>query len=113
MRSGLGGLIADLAERAVVRVERLMVCVEWPHWPLPRRASFRLRNAASDRATATAIPAFAVEVGSGTAVETIQEPLTNPEAVNSTLSQAARGFRQPRGIPRPKIFSTTRRAGSD
>ena len=26
-RSGLGGLIADLAERALVRVERLLVCV--------------------------------------------------------------------------------------
>jgi hypothetical protein len=35
--SGLGGLIADLAERALVRVERLLVCVEWPHWPLPAR----------------------------------------------------------------------------
>ena len=36
-RSGLGGLIADLAERAVVRVERLLVSGEWPHWPLPPR----------------------------------------------------------------------------
>jgi hypothetical protein len=34
-KSGLGGLSADLAERALVRVERLLVCVEWPHWPLP------------------------------------------------------------------------------
>ncbi len=30
-------LIADLAEHALVRVERLLVCVEWPHWPLPPR----------------------------------------------------------------------------
>jgi RNA-directed DNA polymerase len=35
--SGLGGLIADLAERALARVERLLVCVEWPRWPLPAR----------------------------------------------------------------------------
>jgi len=36
-RSGLCGLIADLAELALVRVERLLVCAEWPHWPLPPR----------------------------------------------------------------------------
>jgi RNA-directed DNA polymerase len=36
-RSGLGGLFADLAELALVRVERLLVRVEWPHWPLPPR----------------------------------------------------------------------------
>jgi hypothetical protein len=36
-RNGLGGLIADLAERALARVERLLVCVEWPHWPPPPR----------------------------------------------------------------------------
>ena len=36
-RSGLGGLMADLAERAVARVERLLVRVERPHWPLPPR----------------------------------------------------------------------------
>ena len=36
-RTGLGGLIADLAERALVRVGRLLACVEWPHWPLPPR----------------------------------------------------------------------------
>ncbi len=36
-RSGLGGLGADLAERALGRVERLVVCVDWPLWPLPPR----------------------------------------------------------------------------
>jgi hypothetical protein len=36
-RSGLGDLVADLAERALVRVDRLLDCVEWPHWPLPPR----------------------------------------------------------------------------
>ena len=28
---------ADLPERALVQVERLSVCVEWPQWPLPPR----------------------------------------------------------------------------
>ncbi len=36
-RSGLGDLVADLAERALSRVGRLLVCAERPHWPLPPR----------------------------------------------------------------------------
>jgi hypothetical protein len=36
-RSGLGSLSAYLAVRALVRVERLLVCLEWTHWPLPPR----------------------------------------------------------------------------
>ena len=44
-RSGLGGLIADLEEHALVRVERLLVCVEWPLWPLPPRLpAFAVRS---------------------------------------------------------------------
>jgi hypothetical protein len=36
-RSGLGGPVAVLTERALVRIERLLVYAEWPHWPLPPR----------------------------------------------------------------------------
>ena len=56
-----------------MRVDRLLVCGEWPHWPLPPRL-LALRNAGSARPIAQAMAACTAEAGSGTDAETTQEP---------------------------------------
>ena len=72
-RSGLGGLIADLAERAVVRSNAYWLASSGPNGRC-RRAYLRLRNAASARPIAQAIPASTALVGSGTDAEFTQVP---------------------------------------